>query len=54
MLRSDAIQKPFAPNLLYARIGRLLRERSKAILELSFEYASHRRSCYDCLSCLNV
>lgn len=97
--------KPFAPNLLYARIGRLLRARSAAILarnhrehstELksrahdalaksqhlvgrttvfagtnrswpnthcpycnhegvtSFEFASHRRAWYACLSCRKV
>ena len=97
--------KPFAPNLLYARIGRLLRERSAAILArnqrehssalrsrahdalaksqhligrgavfagtnrswpnthcpycdhagvTSFEYASHRRAWYACLSCRKV
>jgi len=97
--------KPFAPNLLYARIGRLLRERSATILSrsqrehstalrsrahealaksqhligrstvfagtnrcwpnahcpycnhegvTSFEYASHRRAWYACLSCRKV
>jgi DNA-binding response OmpR family regulator len=97
--------KPFAPNLLYARIGRLLRERSAALLArnhreqssavrsrahgalaksqhllersaafagtnrtwpnsrcpycehegvTSFEYASHRRAWYACLSCRKV
>ena len=86
--------KPFAPNLLYARLGRLLRSRSvelrmrahrqqaksahlKEQVELlaarsnhewpntycpycqhrgvtSFEYTSHRRSWYACLSCNKV
>ncbi|HEU5259630.1 MAG TPA: hypothetical protein VFU28_26770 [Vicinamibacterales bacterium] len=95
--------KPFAPNLLYARIGRLLRDRSAVILArnareqsnallsrthdvlaksqhlvgrsavgtnrtwpnthcpycdhegvTSFEYASHRRAWYACLSCRKV
>ena len=86
--------KPFAPNLLYARLGRLLRGRSLELLlrahrqqaksahlkekvELlaartnrewpnthcpycqhrgvtSFEYTSHRRSWYACLSCSKV
>ena len=86
--------KPFAPNLLYARLGRLLRARSidlrmrahrqqamvahpKEQVELlaaktnrewpnthcqycqhrgvtSFEFTSHRRSWYACLSCNKV
>ena len=86
--------KPFAPNLLYARLGRLLRSRSielvmraqrqqakaahlKEQVELlsaktnrewphthcpycqhrgvtSFEFTSHRRSWYACLSCNKV
>ena len=97
--------KPFAPNLLYARIGRLLRDRSAVILTrnsreqsnalrsrahdalaksqhllgrsavfagtnrtwpnthcpycdhegvTSFEFASHRRAWYACLSCRKV
>jgi DNA-binding response OmpR family regulator len=86
--------KPFAPNLLYARLGRLLRARSielrmrahrqqaksahlKEQVELmaaktnrewpnthcpycqhrgvtSFEYSSHRRSWYACMSCSKV
>jgi DNA-binding response OmpR family regulator len=86
--------KPFAPNLLYSRLGRLLRARSielrmrahrqqakaahlKEQVELlaaktnrewpnthcaycqhrgvtSFEYTSHRRSWYACLSCNKV
>jgi DNA-binding response OmpR family regulator len=97
--------KPFAPNLLYARMGRLLREQSAAILArnsrehsnavrsraddalaksqhligrtavsagtnrswpnshcpycnhegvTSFEFASHRRAWYACLSCRRV
>jgi DNA-binding response OmpR family regulator len=86
--------KPFAPNLLYARLGRLLRSRSIELLmrahrqqakaahlrehvELlaaktnrewphthcpycqhrgvtSFEFTSHRRSWYACLSCDKV
>ena len=86
--------KPFAPNLLYARIGRLLRARSLELrlrahrqqaksLHLtersellaartnvewpntscpycahqgvtSFEFASHRRAWYACLSCQKV
>ena len=83
--------KPFAPNLLYARIGRLLRARSEALRMrahrqyaksahlsersallqagtnrtwpethcpycnhegvTSFEFASHRRAWYACMSC---
>jgi DNA-binding response OmpR family regulator len=86
--------KPFAPNLLYARIGRLLRARSEALRQrahrqwaksmhlsersallqagtnrtwpetycpycnhegvTSFEFASHRRSWYACLTCKKV
>jgi DNA-binding response OmpR family regulator len=101
----SVLLKPFAPNLLHARIGRLLRERSAMILArnsrehsaalrprahdalatsqhlvgrsavfagtnrtwpnshcpycdhegvTSFEYASHRRAWYACLSCRKV
>jgi DNA-binding response OmpR family regulator len=101
----SVLLKPFAPNLLYARIGRLLRDRSAAILArnhraqsnglrsrahdaiaksqhlvgrsavfvgtnrtwpnshcpycdhegvTSFEYASHRRAWYACLTCRKV
>jgi len=101
----SVLLKPFAPNLLHARIGRLLRDRSAAILArnhreqssalrsrahdaiaksqhlvgrsaafagtnrtwpnshcpycdhegvTSFEYASHRRAWYACLSCRKV
>jgi response regulator RpfG family c-di-GMP phosphodiesterase len=75
--------KPFAPNLLYARIGRLVRSRTEHqrsqyldrdsspattnrlwadvmcpscdhLGAISFEFASHRRAWYACLTCKSV
>src|SRR5262249_28316068 len=41
----SVLLKPFAPNLLYARIGRLLRDRSAAILARNYrEHSSALRS----------
>ena len=60
----SVLMKPFAPNLLFARIGRLVKQRAAAIIRhdarcpscagrgvISFDAVSRGRSWYACLPC---